>query len=309
MRKWFLLLAFLLLAQPLQAQFAGAGELTFTFEDIERNYTLYLPDDLPDSAPLVVVLHPRFSTGGDIEAYTSFNTLADTEKFIVLYPDGLEGEWNFVRGIPGYPNTHDDTGFLVALVEHVAATHPVDPSRVYVTGFSNGGFMAQRVACENPGSFAAYASVAAAGFGGMPSVCAGDGPQVAPMLLMHGTADDNIPWEGTPVTQGGQTIYVTFPVPETLGFWAAFNGCDAAAETTEIPTETEDAETQVRILTVDCPADTGVVLYAIMGGGHVWPGQRPGTISPLAGAINQDIDAAEEIWKFFAQHQRAVPAE
>ncbi len=309
MRKWLLLLAFLLLAQPLQAQFAGAGALTFTFEDIERNYTLYLPDDLPDSAPLVVVLHPRFSTGGDIEAYTSFNALADTEKFIVLYPDALAGDWNYVRGIPGYPNTHDDTGFLVTLVEHVAASHPVDRSRVYVTGFSNGGFMVQRIACENPGGFAAYASVAAAGFGGMPSVCAGDGPQAAPMLLMHGTADDNIPWEGTPVNHDGQIIYVTFPVPETLGFWAAFNGCNAAAESTEITPETDDAKTQVRILTVDCPADTGVVLYAIMGGGHVWPGQRPGTISPLAGAVNQDIDAAEEIWTFFAQHQRAVPAE
>lgn len=309
MRKWFLLLALLLLAQPLQAQFAGAGALTFTFEDMERNYTLYVPDDLPESAPVVVVLHPRFSTGGDIEAYTSFNTLADTEKFIVVYPDALDGEWNFVRDIPGYPNTHDDTAFLIALVEHIAESHPVDSARVYVTGFSNGGFMVQRVACENPGSFAAYASVAAAGFGGMPSICVEGGQTTAPMLLMHGTADSNIPWEGTPVNRDGQVIFVTYPVPETLGFWASFNNCAAAADTAEIPPASPDAQTQVRILTVDCPADTGVVLYAIMGGGHVWPGQRPGTISPLAGEINQDIDAAEEIWKFFAQHQRVDPAE
>ncbi len=309
MRKWLITLTLLLLTSAVQAQVAGVGSLIFNFEDIDRTYGLYIPDDLPDAAPMVVVLHPRFSTGGDIESYTSFDTLADSEKFIVAYPDAIDGEWNYIRGIPGYPNPQDDTAFLIALVDHIAETEPVDRSRVYVTGFSNGGFMVQRLACESPASFAAFATVAASGFGGMPSICVDAGIDAAPMLLMHGTADTNIPWEGTPITRGDQTIYVTYPLPEILGFWAAFNNCQADAETTDIPTTDADAETQVRKLAVSCPDNASVVLYAIIGGGHTWPGQPSGTISPMAGAVNQDIDAAEEIWNFFAPHQRVLADE
>ena len=85
-----------------------------------------------------------------MEALTHFDDLADREGFMVAYPDGLNNEWNFVRGVRGYAMTQDDTAFLVALIDHIGADHPVDKARVYLAGFSNGGFMAERVACENP---------------------------------------------------------------------------------------------------------------------------------------------------------------
>ncbi len=302
-RTTFLLL---LLILPLTARAQGEPH-TLTVEDIERTYTLHVPTDLAAPAPLVIVLHGRFGSGESIARYTGFDALADEAGFIVAYPDGLQGEWNYVRRIPGYPNTHDDVAFLVALVDDVAARHPVDLSRVYLAGFSNGGFMAQRTACEAPSRFAAFASVAAAGFGGMEYVCMEAGSAAAPMLLINGTDDDNIRWEGNSATRGERTIYVTYPVPETLGYWAAFNTCQPDAETTDIPAQSP--ETQVRVLTVACPDDASVVLYAVIGGGHNWPGREPRTAPALFGSINYDIDATDVIWRFFASHARPQPVE
>lgn len=275
---------------------------TPTFADLNRTYTLYVPDDLAAPAPLVIVLHGRFSDGVEMEDYSQFDRVAAAEGFIVAYPDGLNGEWNFTRGISGYPEGHDDLAFLNALVDEIAAAHEIDLARVYLAGFSNGGFMAQRVACEDPSRFAGFATVAASGFGGMPEVCRSEQP--TPMLLIHGTGDTNVPWDGTPVTRGGQTIYVTYPLAQIFGYWASVNGCQPTAETTDIPVSGGSPGTSVRVLTLDCPTGAPVVLYGILGGGHNWA--RPDLDEyPMSGLINHDIDTAAEIWQFFAPLRRA----
>lgn len=307
MAKWIVLLTLLLITNTVQAQGDDLEPQTMIFEGFERSYVLYKPDDLEIPAPLVLVLHGRFGNGESMRRSTRFNAVAEREGFIVAYPDGLDAEWNYVRGIPGYPNTHDDVAFLIALVDEIAATHEVDLSRVYVTGFSNGGFMAQRIACENPTHFAAFASVAAAGFGGMTGVCMETGSEKAPMLLINGTEDTNVPWEGTGVTRDGRTVYVTYPVPDTLGYWAEFNGCQPNAETSDVPPGGESPETSVRILTVDCPEDGSVVLYSVIGGGHNWPGQEAENVAAY-GNVSHDIDASEVIWEFFAGHERLQEA-
>lgn len=304
MRKLLFILVLLAAAMAVHAQDDDLTPQTWTFDQRERTYYLHAPETLTEPAPLLIALHERFGDGTRMARLTHFNELADREGFIVAYPDGIGGEWNFVRGVRGYDMPQDDTAFLVALINHVAEDYPVDRSRVYLAGFSNGGFMAQRAACENPAPFAAFASVAAAGFGGMPDVCPLTSAIPVPILLINGTADTNVPWEGTGVTRGGQTIYVTYPVSVTLSYWAQLNNCTPDAETTDIPAS---GETQVRILSLSCPHDTAVLLYAIIGGGHNWAGQPEG--DPLAlGSINRDIDASEEIWKFFSQRRRATEA-
>lgn len=263
-------------------------------DGVERTYTLYVPETVSDPAPLVIVLHGRFGTGAQIADYSQFNRVADDEGFIIAYPDGVDGEWNFVRAVPGYDETRDDLAFLVALIDHIAETHAVDLTRVYLAGFSNGGFMVHRAACEDPTHFAGFAVVAAAAFGGMQDVCTSELP--APMILIHGTADENVPWDGTGVTRDGQTIYVTYPIGTTFSYWASVNGCEQDATTRDFPAL--DAATSVRALTVTCPEGTAVTLYGVLNGGHNWP--RP-DLEPYSGsgAVNHDIDAAREIWNFF----------
>ncbi|MEO8392203.1 MAG: alpha/beta fold hydrolase [Chloroflexota bacterium] len=304
MRKIFPFVILLLLstATIIQAQSGAPAEQTWLFDGRVRNYELHIPETLDDSAPLVIALHGRGDTGSGMEALTHFDNLADREGFMVAYPDGLNYEWNFVRGVHGYDMSQDDTAFLVALIDHIADDHPVDKTRVYLVGFSNGGLMVQRAACENPAPFAAFASVSAALFGGITDVCPETRDIRAPMLLINGTADTNIPWEGTSVEQNGQTIYITYPVSDTLGFWSVFNKCPLDADTSDLPQLGESPDTQVRLFVMKCPTDTAVLLYRIAGGGHTWPGQKADDAQ--MGSINRDIDASEEIWKFFAQHQR-----
>ena len=303
MRKTLLcLILMLFLTTAAYAQDDADSPLHFTFEDLDRTYDLHVPEQLTEPAPLVLVLHGRGGDGRGVEDLTAFDAVADAEGFLVAYPDAVDGEWNFIRDVPGYDDNHDDLAFLVALVDHIAETQSVDLERVYIAGFSNGGFMAQRAACEDPSRFAAFASVAATGFGGMLNVCQEPGNVTAPMLLMHGTKDNNIPWEGMSVTQGSQTVFITYPVSNTLAYWAEFNACQPAAETTDLPQFGPD--TYVQVMTIDCPEDASVQLYAIVGGGHNWPGQAEGSMPELFGNISHDINASEVIWEFFSAHHR-----
>lgn len=282
---------------------------TLTVDDLERSFTVHVPETLLDSAPLVIALHGRGGDGSSMERLTRFSDVADQEGFIAAYPDGLNQEWNFVLDIPGYPNTHDDSVFLAALVDQVAEDYALDLTRVYVAGFSNGGFMAQRLACEHPEQYAAFASVGAAGFGGMPLVCQDHGSVPAPMLLMHGTHDLVVPFDGENVRRGDRMITLLYPVSNTVGYWSEFNGCQPEGVVTDIPPTDGPEGTAVRVLTIECPEETEVLLYAVLGGGHNWPGQDAFEPADIFGAISRDINASEVIWEFFARHTRAPQAE
>jgi polyhydroxybutyrate depolymerase len=275
----------------------------------ERNYTLFVPDSYSSerSVPLVVLLHGRFGTGTKMAALTDFNDLAEKHRFITLYPDGLNGEWNYVKDIPGYPmDAPDDTALLRALIRRVSDRYAIDASRIYVAGFSNGGFMAQRLACDAPEVFAAFASVAAAGFGGMDMVCPETGS--ARLLFIHGTFDTNIPWNGYSRQVGNQAVPILFSVSDTLGFWSFHNSCGSEISSRELSKSSKTAKTNVRIFTfTKCPEGAALGLYAIERGGHNWPG-KPGRIPPeIAGTVSTEIDASEVIWNYFSRYRRGVP--
>lgn len=111
--------------------------------------------------------------------------------FIVAYPDSIDGRWNYLHGIPGAAAGPDDPGFLLALTDLLSETYNIDPGRRYLIGISNGGFMAQRIACDARVRFAAFASVAAGGFAALPGNCQRRAPIDA--LYLHGTADELAP--------------------------------------------------------------------------------------------------------------------
>lgn len=260
-----------------------------------RAYLQFVPEaPSPGPLPLVIALHGRFGTGEGMARLTGFSKLAEREDFIVLYPDGLEGEWNYAQGIPGYPTDGpDDIAFLDALVEHVSAEVEVDRSRVYVAGFSNGGFMAERLACSAPERYAAFVSVAA-GFGGMEAVCTGGEP--VRLLLIHGTFDRNIPFNGLVREVAGRSVRVLYSVPDTLAFWAERGGCDPDLKAERLPGVCRAPETEVHVFTfVECAKGAALKLYAVGGCGHNWPG-RPGLIpEEVAGVVSTELDASRVI--------------
>ena len=280
---------------------AELSHLELMHDGVNRGYELFVPPTYDGSTalPLVLALHGRAGSGERMAHLTGFDLRAAENHFFVAYPNSLDDHWNYLHGIPGAREGPDDVDFLIRLVDAIGSEFRIDRERLYVTGISNGGFMAQRLACEPGAGFRAFASVAASGYGAMPATCAPKRPVDA--LYLHGTADRLSPWQGQSVTDGsGDSQVVTLTVSESMKFWSRVNHCDAELETRDLPRSGRSPETRVRIYsTRACDGGARVSLYAIVGGGHNWPG-RDGLIPPhIAGAVNLDFHATDAIWSFF----------
>ncbi len=278
------------------------------YDQTARSYLVYVPPtyDPTEPEPVVLMLHGRPGNAAGQAYVSDLNRVADEHGFIVVYPDGspvgageVGREWNYTLGTPGYrTNGIDDTAFFSVLIDDLARDLAIDQSRLYVTGFSNGGFMTQRAACDGAGRFAAFASISASLFPRFQDLCA-DTPPV-PILLMHGTADISVPWNGS--EYGG--VQIALSVPDTVAFWAVHDQCDPQQiDYTLIPSSEPNPVTQVyRYAIGGCADNSEVLYYVIENGGHNIPGV-PGRLDPsFAGSVNTDITAGEVIWEFFAAH-------
>ncbi len=265
-----------------------------------RSYSVYVPPsyDASQPMPLVMALHGRPHNGYGVAYLLDMNRVARDEGFIVVYPDGIEQGWNYVSGFEGYaPNDVDDVAFLSRLADDLALDLNIDPERLYVIGFSNGGFMTQRMACDAADQFAAFGVVGATIFPGFAELCADTRP--VPIMFIHGTRDPSVPWAGI---ASGETL-ITTSVPDTLTFWVVHDDCQQEDTVTEsIEPSGESAETSVTLFRFrGCTDDLEVLLYAVEGGGHTIPGV-PRMDSERFGATNLDIDGPAVIWDYLSQY-------
>ncbi|MBI5957392.1 MAG: prolyl oligopeptidase family serine peptidase, partial [Chloroflexi bacterium] len=278
-----------------------------------RSYFVYVPPSYDPAVPmpLVMALHGRPGTATGLAYLFDLNRVAHDEGFIVVYPDGtpVKGagagrEWNYARGTPGYRDPGvDDVDLLSVLVDDLSLDLNIDQNRLYMTGFSNGGFMTQRLACDAGERWAAFASIGATLYPVLLDECAGKPP--VPMMLIHGTQDVSVGWEGNNYLGN----IISYSVPDTILFWAIHDNCDPETlDYSVIPTTLEAPTTQVfRYVFDDCAMGTELVYYVVEGGGHNIPGVADRLEVEIAGNVNMDIHAGEEIWKFFEHH--ALPHE
>ncbi len=246
----------------------GSTVHTISAGGLDRSYRLYVPADLPASAPLVVMLHGGFGSAEQAERAYGWDQLADAAKFVVAYPDGVGRAWN-VHGCCGRPARDgiDDVGFITAAVGDISHNLGIDPARVYATGISNGGMMAYTLACTT-GAFAAIGPDSATQL----DACAA--PHPTSVMHIHGTADRLIRYDGGP---GVGVARIDGPaVPDLNSFWRNVDQCAAPTITTTGPLITS---------TADCAGGRSVALITVDGGGHEWP--------PFA---------TQTLWQFFAAH-------
>ncbi len=282
----------------------GQAEQTqqiINFEGLSRGYNLYIPDNIKSAArlPLVVVLHGRPGPSQRMADLSDFNSRAEQHGFAVIYPQGLQNQWNYLHGISEYRPQPNDSEFLLKVIEQVSDTYHINNNQIFITGISNGGFMAQRLACYAPEKFAAFASVAAGGYAHMDTACKQGQP--VSMLYIHGTSDTKVPWNGLTLKDSqGNLQAVTMPIAESLKFWSNHNQCGNTVNKVEIIESGRSPGTQVRrFQSTECANGAEMVLYAIINGGHNWPGVA-GFIPPeIAGLVNLDIHASDVIWTFF----------
>jgi poly(3-hydroxybutyrate) depolymerase len=150
-----------------------AASLTACSKNAPRTYLLHAPACAAPCAqrPLVLVLHGLGETAAQAEALTNFDHYADTDGFVVAYPQALatnldKSAWN--AGTASGPTqccaaaTADDVTWLAGLPRAISRRVPIDLRRVYLAGFSNGAMMAWTEACERPNVFAAAEVVSGA---------------------------------------------------------------------------------------------------------------------------------------------------
>ena len=176
-----------------------------------------------------------------MEKFSGFSDLADRENFIVMYPNGMGilgffQHWNVGHCCGKAALDHvDDVGFVAAAIEDLRVRLNIDPDRIYMVGFFNGGMLAYRFAVERSDLLAAVAPLAAS-IGGRPSAETPewhipDPVQPLSMISFHGLADDDVPYEGgVSLHRGGTRTY--WPVEKSVEFWVRHNGCNPMATAT-----------------------------------------------------------------------------
>jgi polyhydroxybutyrate depolymerase len=276
---------------------SGSHDYSLTWDGVERTYRVFMPTGLSGSSPLVVMLHGGGGSGLQAEKSYGWDRLAESEHVIIAYPDALGPAihaWNVdgadETGTPCCGRSGrdgvDDVGFITALVRALEAATPIDPSRVYATGMSNGAILSYTLACETD-VFAAIGPVA----GTLLTGC--DDPTPTSVLHIHGLLDSSIPFDGSP---GAGTATIDGPpIESVIERWRTIDDCGPAVVT--------DAGIVTKYVS-ECADDRTVELVTVADGEHGWPGAplKEGDPDEVKHQPSQAIDSTPTLWEFFAAH-------
>jgi polyhydroxybutyrate depolymerase len=284
-----------------ERQVAGARSRdqpgTFQFGGLNRSYVVHVPPGSP--VGLVLSLHGGGGTGSGQQGLTGFDSVADANNLLVVYPDGYDKSWADGRGASPADRRHlDDVGFLVALVGKLQNDFGVPAGHVFATGMSNGGFMSNRLACDRADVFAAIAPIA--GTLGVGVACNPSRP--VSVLDAHGTSDPLVPFNGGDVHgRGGLSHAVS--VNSIVDRWRAVDQCQGDPSVEDLP-NVGDGTVVHRYDYRPCADGTEVIFYRIDNGGHTWPGGTQYLPKSIIGPTTRAFDGSRAIAQFFLTHGR-----
>lgn len=263
--------------EPQGTDAAGTHSRTMEIGGDQREFLLHIPEaydssDRKGPVPLVVMLHGRTSNGKQAaSAYYGWTKLSNQEGFVVAFPTALGRPTSWKASWAGKPT--DDSLFLAALIDELVGELEVDPNRVYMTGYSSGGFMSY--------SFAATHGEKVAAIGPVAGLSVDRGRPAAPVSVIsfHGMEDRVVPYD--------KNRWRAATAVESAERFAKHGGCKAV-DREELQSDRVHLDRWIN------PKDgTEVALYSIEGGDHGWP--RGG---------RRSVPATRLIWEFFEEHPR-----
>ncbi|CAN5524420.1 PHB depolymerase family esterase [soil metagenome] len=275
---------------------------TLDVDGVSRTYYIHLPVGYEDadSLPLVLAFHGGGGKATMMHRVSKLTATSDAHSFVVVYPDGLEKHWSDQRTMTGFDRKGDLT-FISALLDELEREYKIDPTRIYSTGISNGGFFSQDLAIALPERIAAIASVAASV--SVPVFNKVAPPQPVPILFMLGETDPIVPYKGGDVKLGSERRGAVVSTAESIQFWTKANQCTSQSEPVEQEKLVADDDTIVTVQTFSGATQRNeVVLYSIRNGGHTWPAGWQYLGESFIGKTSRQINASEEIWNFFERH-------
>ena len=301
--KYLLFLFLILLSQCESTETPAPQEYrinaTLTVDGIARTYLLVLPSTYYSSDttkfPLVVGLHGTGGSASQFDLDYGVTEKANNTQFIAVYPEGVPRAgilkvrtWNAGKCCDySMQRNVDDVGFIRNLIDLMISDYRVNSGRVYVTGMSNGGMLAYRLACEMPEKIAAMATISCTMVVDRP--CAPS--RSVPILHIHSKLDEKVPDEGG-IGFGG---YYYPPVDSVLNVWSAIDRCTSPAQVV--------IDSALYKHTTWSACDPGVTIqyYLTEDGGHSWPGGlKP---QPRADEPSKAVNATDVMWEFFGQHE------
>jgi polyhydroxybutyrate depolymerase len=285
-----------------------------------RRFLVYVPVGVVEPQAVVFVLHGGGGEGLNVATVgehplSVFRTVADREGFIVVYPEGLPTDdrqgragWSDCRADNSVSSRADDVGFLAALVESVGAAYELPASKLFMAGGSNGAQMTQAFAFQHPELLGAVASSSGSlPVSPLPGPCTSGPARPIPILLVHGTADTQMPYDGGCVANLGGACNRgrVVSAEATRDRWLAINGL---SNTTPVETivelDTSDGGAAHRFVYA---GQMPVEWWRLDGAGHTGASRTVQVdANRITGTQNRDIEFAEVAWAFF--EQRLPPA-
>jgi len=268
---------------------AGLHECGLISGEFNRYYQLRVPNSyVGKPMPLVLDLHGfgspvAFGVSGE-RLISGMDRISQDGGVVVAWPQGIKNAWNSVRSSKLQTGDIDDVSFLLALVEEIKLSVNIDSSRIYIMGISNGGAMAQVVACEASNIFAAVSTVAFQ-FPMDPQDC---GLELAiPMISFHAPTDILVRFDGSSqgLPNGGLSA------SESYDAWSEINGCvDDSVEFFSKGKSSCERRSS-------CSGGVEVAFCTIDGTGQFLGGH-------LTYINNDGINLGEKIWDLFSRYQR-----
>ena len=263
----------------------------------ERSYEIDLPARRDSVRPLavVIVFHGGGGSADSVRRQSRMSVKGDAEGFIAVYPQGSGGiagklrTWNAGTCCgQAMQQRIDEIAFVAALLDDLQTTVAIDRARVYATGISNGAMMAYEVACALADRIAGIAAVA----GEMTALDRCRPSRPMPVLVIHGSADRNLPIDGG-VGAKAFAVHEVRSLASAIDFWRRHDGCSQSARSA--------VDGVVRRMSYSsCNGGSEVEVVTIEGGGHSWPGGD--RLARFLDPPSTSLDATDEMWRFFARH-------
>lgn len=272
-----------------------------------RRYRLYVPSALQVTSrvPLMIALHGALGSSSQFQSNSGFNELAEANGFIVAYPDGIGNlpdesgfqTWNAGSCCgPAQSKAVDDVHFIDQLIDTISLSYPIDPTRVYAAGHSNGAMLSYRLACELSSKIVAIGIQA-----GSPGVESCPAPNAVSMLHIHGTADLNMPISGGAGSQGVSGVSFRPALDADLALSVA-NSC----KTQSSPVAVSQNADLVATTFGNCRGSAEIKFIAVTGASHAWMGHEAtsAAAAALVGVPYTKLDSSRAIWSFLNAHPR-----
>ena len=280
---------------PIVEDFQGLDYVECMFhEDLERCWNVLVPVtiDLSQEVPLVIDLHGNTLTMQMQRDLSQFDDIAEENGVIAVWPQGYDNSWNsgYCCSTAGEMGLND-TGLILEIVDRVVANHSVDESRVYLTGWSNGCSLSQKLANDHSDVFAAVACMSY-------YLLEDPSPDYSPIPIMeiHGLEDQIILYSNDAIHLPNMDAQKHGAI-QNLQQWGNMNGCGDKAPDSNSPSVFYSVQSFT-----DCDNGTEVSLVTLYAADHNPYEEGIGVFVGNGGTVDTNGIA----WEFLSRFSKEV---